>query len=545
MTVAIDYINIGLGFLEGFALIISPCILPILPIILAGSLEGSKKRPLGIVLGFILTFSLFTFFSRALVRYSGIDLSIIRYASFILLLLFGLVMLSTYLTELFARLTRRFANVGHSLGGQEGFKSGVIFGGLVALIWTPCAGPILAAVIVQTVIQQTTLSSFLVILAFGLGAAVPMLLIALLGRSVMERLHFFKKKTVLFRKILGVIIILSVGYMVYGEGAASPLVSSSSQTQQAKLIDGLYHSYSAPKIEGIDAWINSSPLTLEQLKGKVVLIDFWTYSCINCVRTFPYLKDWYAKYHKEGLEIIGVHAPEFEFEKNVNNVKNAVEKYEIKYPIALDNHFVTWRNFNNSYWPAHYLIDKNGKVVYQHFGEGEYATTENNIRFLLGLNGVVAEKKETPIFAATPETYLGFARMDNYASPESITHNKMATYTFPESLASNQWALQGTWIVTPQNIISAGENAALKIHFNARKVFVVMGNATGFPIRVKLMLNGETVVNEKGKDVSKSVITVDHHGLFEAIVLPRASNGILQLNPSAPGLEVYTFTFGG
>ncbi|MHB1947606.1 MAG: cytochrome c biogenesis protein DipZ [Gammaproteobacteria bacterium] len=546
-----DLINIGLGFLEGFALIISPCILPILPIILAGSLEGSKRRPLGIVTGFVLTFALFTFFSRKLVQYSGIDLALIRHISFAVLFLLGVIMISTYLSEKFARLTQRLANVGVSSGTQpkEGFYSGMVFGGLIGLVWTPCAGPILAAVIVQTVIQTTSLSSFFIVLAFGLGAAIPMLIIALFGRGIMAKMTFFRNRAELLRKLVGVVIIASVFYMIYADSLTLSFAKTSvNQTQNTALINGVLEPYPAPEIAGITAWINSSPLQISQLKGKVVLIDFWTYSCINCLRTLPYIKDWYAKYHDKGFEIIGVHSPEFDFEKNLENVKSAVAQDGIKYPIALDNNFATWRNFNNSYWPAHYLIDKNGNVVYEHFGEGEYATTENNIRFLLGLNQTANPAnfgEEANYGAQTPETYLGYARMENYASPEAITHNHPAKYTFPASLDENQWALQGSWNVTSQNIVSAENNASLRMHFNARKVFIVMGNTTGFPIEVKLMLNGQPVTHEKGKDVVNSRLIVKNNRLYEAIVLPHPSSDILQLTASAPGLEVYTFTFGG
>src|SRR5579862_5118600 len=379
-----DVVNIGLGFLEGFALIISPCILPILPIFLAGSLTGSKKRPFGIIIGFVLIFALFTFFSRKLLQYSGIDSNLIRDASFIILILLGVIMLSTYLTDKFGQLTRRLANTGSTFSvvnnPQGGLISGILFGGLIAIIWTPCAGPILAAVIVQTVIQKTNLLSFLTLVAFGIGAATPMLLIALFGRKIMEKLGSLKRHTTLYRKILGIIIILSVGYMIYLEGGISTAHADEiNNTLPLSLQNGLATPYIAPSIDGIDAWINSEPLQINDLRGKVVLIDFWTYSCINCMRTLPYLNDWYRKYHDKGLVIIGVHTPEFDFEKNLDNVKNAVLQDGIKYPVALDSHFVTWQKYNNQYWPAHYLIDKKGYVVYTHFGEGEYDITENNI----------------------------------------------------------------------------------------------------------------------------------------------------------------------
>lgn len=545
-----DILTIGLGFLEGIALIISPCIWPVLPFILAGSLEGSKKRPLGIVFGFVLTFSLFTFFSRSLVRYSGIDLTLIRDMSYLLLLLLGIVMMSTYLSEKFSRFTRRIANTGSSFSTNQrgGFFSGILFGALIGLIWTPCAGPILAAVIVQTVIQTSSLISFLIVVAFGIGAAIPMLLIALFGRAIILKSKFIQTRGELLRKILGAIVIASVLYMIYGESLSFSFGNStSSDIENPRLVDGLSVPYAAPEIAGIEAWVNSPPLRIEQLKGKVILVDFWTYSCINCVRTLPYLKDWYSKYHKNGFEIIGVHTPEFEFEKNLTNVKNAVNKFAIKYPVALDNNFVTWQHYANRYWPAHYLIDKNGVVVYQHFGEGSYNETENNIRFLLGLNAakLTQEKSGNSEDAQTPETYLGYARMENFASPEPMLRNKAMVYSFPNTLSLNEWALQGSWLVSSQKIMSAQADAKLKINFTARKVYVVMGNSTDSPIQVKVSLNDKAIDTEKGKDIVSSTITVDRHDLYEVIALPSSSYGVLQLTASAPGLEIYTFTFGG
>ena len=532
-----DITNIFLALIEGFGLIISPCILPVLPLILAGSLAGNKKHSIGIVAGFVLAFALFTFFSRQLVILFATDLTIVRYISFGLLILFGLIMLSNKLGNSFARLTQKLADVGmkFSKNQEKGFVSGLLFGGLVGLIWTPCAGPILAAVIVQTIIQKTTLNSFLIILAFGIGAAIPMLLIALLGKKIMSRMQFFKVHSEMIRKILGMIIIASVFYMLYGESWSFSFKQSTNVTQDT-LVHGLLRPYSAPNIQGIDQWINSPPLTIEQLKGKVVLIDFWAYSCINCIRTLPYLKDWYAKYHDKGFEIIGVHSPEFDFEKNVNNVKNAVSSNGIKYPVALDNQFVTWQNYNNHYWPAHYLIDKNGYVVYTHFGEGDYDITENNIRYLLGLNKTsLPEVNETASFTETPETYLGYARMENYASPEAITYDQSAIYHFPETLKENQWALSGAWKVTAENV-STGKESSIKIHFNARKAFVVMGSGTGFSIPVKIFLNDKLVENGN--------ISVMSHKLYEAVVLESVSSGILQITAFEPGLEIYTFTFG-
>jgi cytochrome c biogenesis protein CcdA/thiol-disulfide isomerase/thioredoxin len=547
-----DLVNIGLGFLEGFALIISPCILPILPIVLAGSFTGSKKRPLGIITGFVIFFALFTFFSRKLVLYSGIDLNLVRHIAYGILLVLGIIMLSSYLTEKFASLTRRLANTGSTLStannSQGGFGSGVIFGALIAVIWTPCAGPILAAIIVQTVIQQTNLASFLTIVAFAIGAATPMLIIALFGRKIMNNLGIFKSHTSFFRKLLGVIIIASVIYMIYAEGGINVAsATTSNATAASSLQSPLAKPYAAPEIGGITAWINSPPLSIAELKGKVVLIDFWTYSCINCVRTLPYVKDWYDKYHDKGLVIIGIHTPEFDFEKVLTNVQNAVIRDGIKYPVALDNQFVTWRNFNNAYWPAHYLINKNGEVVYTHFGEGDYDVTENNIRFLLGVDSAVPA---TTVTAATnnpnetPETYLGYHRAKTYQGVETVVQDKSAKYTYPNTALSGAWALQGNWIINSDRIISDGTDSSIKFNVNARKVYIVMGNSTGKTINVKLMWNGEPVTANKGKDVEDSQIKVDNHSLYEAVILDKPQSGTIELTASAPGLELYTFTFG-
>lgn len=547
-----DLLNIGLGFLEGFALIISPCILPILPIILAGSLTGGKKRPLGIITGFITVFSLFTFFSRKLVEYSGVDLNLIRHLSYGLLLLLGLVMMSTHLSEKFTLLTQRLANIGSNWSSfnksQEDYFSGLIFGGLVALIWTPCAGPILAAVIVQTVLQKTNFMGFLTIIAFAAGAAGPMLIIAIFGRSIMPKFGFFKTRAFLFRKLLGALIITAVGYMIFfADTTPVSLTKVMNAKEAVALQQGLLQPYPAPAIGGITAWINSHPLQLSDLKGKVVLIDFWTYSCINCIRTLPYLKDWYAKYHDQGLVIIGIHTPEFDFEKELANVKAAVIQDGILYPVALDNKFVTWQNFKNSYWPAHYLINKKGEVVYTHFGEGAYEVTENNIRFLLDLKEPIpahTTKEDRSSATLTPETYFGYARAQNFSSPEAVVKDQTAHYSFPAKLATDAWALQGAWTIYSKKIVSAGKAASLKLHFSAKKVFIVMGSANGKPLAVNLLLDGKPLSSQKGKDVVNSVIEVSKPTLYEALTLNNSSKGILEVLPSDVGLEIYTFTFG-
>lgn len=541
------FINIILGFIEGFGLIISPCILPILPIFLAGSLTGSKKRPVGIIIGFTLFFSLLVFFSHQLVQYFDINFNWVRDFGYAILLLLGSIMLSNYLTEQFSKITQGFTRIGNFFStandSEGGFWNGLLFGCLIAIIWTPCAGPILAAIIVQTALEKATFVSFLTLTAFALGAAIPMLIISLYGKKLINTFTFFKTRAIIFRKFLGGLIIASVVYMLYFEG----VVVSTSVTPQTgiktstSLIDGLWLTYPAPPIEGIDAWINSPPLHIKDLKGKVVLVDFWTYSCINCLRTLPYIKDWYKRYHKQGLVIIGVHTPEFDFEKKLTNVEAAVKLYGILYPVALDNQYVTWSNYENHYWPAHYLINKKGDVVYKHFGEGDYDITENNIRFLLGVKDLTtfeSTQDNAVSFTQTPETYLGYGRADTSYSP-ILKKDKTVQYHFSPKLSVNAWSLEGLWQVHEEYISAEEANAALKIHFKAGKVYAVMGNNTAKPINVKVILS-----DSNGKKIKENNVLVDKYSIYQLVAQNKFTNGYLLVIVNDPGVQFYTFTFG-
>ena len=263
------------------------------------------------------------------------------------------------------------------------------------------------------------------------------------------------------------------------------------------------------------------------------------------MRTLPHITQWDRKYRDKGLVIIGVSAPEFEFEKNKANVEAAVAAHDIAYPVALDNQLDTWTNFKNRYWPAHYLIDKDGKVVYTHFGEGEYNVTENNIRFLLGLDKIASSPSETAASSRgqTPETYLGNNRASHFSSPEKIGDD-MQTYSLPESLPVDHWALSGKWRIEGERIVAQEAGAKLRFHFNAGKVFLVLGTPEGQSVEATITLNGEAPANASGKDAQGGKLTIDRHTLYELIDQPTARDGMLEITAQTPGLEAYAFTFG-
>ncbi|NNM60188.1 MAG: cytochrome c biogenesis protein DipZ [Legionellales bacterium] len=552
----VNLINYGLAFVEGFALILSPCILPILPIILSGGLTGGKYRPAGIIIGFTLFFAIFSLLSGSLIRHIGLNFDLIRKISYLLIIIFGVILFSDYLSNIFSRLTQSFADTGAAFANKNnnsGFISGVLFGGLVSIIWVPCGGPILAAAIVNMAVQKTFLASFITFLCFAFGSVLPMILIALAGKKIMAKTTLLKKHSHLLRKIFGLIIIMFAIIAGFTGTSAAWIVSKTTNMPSTKALEGntligaLPSSYPAPALNSDTIWLNSPPLTMQALKGKVVLIDFWTYSCINCIRTLPYLKDWYNKYHDKGLVIIGVHAPEFEFEKNVNNVKQAIAQYGIHYPVVLDNNYVIWQHYNNQYWPAHYLIDKNGQVVYQHFGEGLYDETEHNIRILLGLSGTtmpLLENTTSSSIAETPETYLGYARGESYAGIPNALPDAVGTYQFPITLAQDAWALSGKWLIQSESIQSFSNNAAIKIHFFANHVYAVIGSKNGQPIKANILLNGKPLEQSVGKEANQSSFTVSKYNLYPVLNFSQPTEGELELQFDKPGAEVYTFTFG-
>ncbi|PJA45052.1 hypothetical protein CO174_05200 [Candidatus Uhrbacteria bacterium CG_4_9_14_3_um_filter_50_9] len=306
-----------------------------------------------------------------------------------------------------------------------------------------------------------------------------------------------------------------------------------------------------PDIEGIAGWINSDELTQSDLEGKVVLIDFWTYSCINCIRTFPYITEWWSKYQEEDFVIIGVHTPEFEFEKKYDNVVEATVKHGIEFPVALDNDYVTWRNFSNHYWPAKYIFDQQGNLRYTHFGEGAYDETEGVIQALLGVSMDLTEA-EFPDFAniRSPETYFGYWRTENFASNENLVEDVPTTYSLPEALSLNEWALLGEWNIQYQHAEAIGAGAKFQFHYSASVANLVMATSDGTLQDVIVRLDGEVVPTESlGTHIMKDELTggtfvqVEFSDLYE-LIRSEPGEHILEIETLEPGLEIYAITFG-
>lgn len=520
----------GLAFVEGLGLVFSPCILPVLPLILAGGASGDRRKPFGIIIGFILSFTVLALLSRHIFSAAGLRQDIVQKVSFGLLALLGLVMLLPRLEEGFARMARGLAAGAQGVRTGEGFGGGLVMGCLIGVVWTPCAGPVLAAALLQVVRARTDFEAVAVVVSFTLGAAIPMTVIALFGKALAQKVG---GHAVALRRALGAVLVAFAGLGLFGIniGALAPQEDLAPlAAKPGEVVEGLPVSYPAPEVRGVARWINTRPLTREDLRGKVVLYDFWTYSCINCIRTLPHLREWYARYHDLGLEIVGIHAPEFDFERRAENVMAAVARYDIRWPVAMDNDYATWDAFRNRYWPAHYLADRQGNIVYTHFGEGNYNVTEHNIRALLGL-----EKAEgldagaaTTAPGQTPETYLGVLRAAREWEGAE------------EDMPLHGWKLSGGWLRGEEKIVSVADGDTLTLRFYGGRVFLVMATS-GAPVEAEIVLDPP---GNAAADVKDGRVRVDAARHYELVSLPETAEGVLRITARGAGLEAYAFTFG-
>jgi thiol-disulfide isomerase/thioredoxin len=461
----------------------------------------------------------------------------------------------------FSQLSAPIANLGLRIQGESsgnGFGGGIVFGIALGLLWTPCAGPILAAITTLVATQSVSFFTILITLAYSIGAGIPMFLIAYGGSKIIQSSRFLSRHSEGIRQIFGVLMLVTAiaialhWDMILQQQVTrfippiliedNPLVKEEIEKlrdeKKGERESAIHYEASdrlsdfgkAPEIRGITNWINSPPLSLMQLEGKVVLIDFWTYSCINCLRTLPYLKKWYADYKNDGLVIIGVHTPEFEFEKDPKNVAEAASRLGVNYPIAQDNDYKTWGAFHNRYWPAHYLIDKMGHLRMVHFGEGGYAETEEAIRELLGMTVMPIEEQVEVLRPLTPETYLGTLRGIHYTSEIKILPDQTAFYDYKNPLGEDQVGLKGKWKSENERITSESDESYLDLNFLAKNVYLVLSGYSKNPIEVYI------------DDMPYGSILIDGDQKYD---VASVAYGRHKLSLKIPkGISAYAFTFG-
>ena len=593
-----------LAFLGGVLTILSPCILPVLPFVFARTGQPFTRSTLPLLIGMALTFAALATLAAVggawAVRFNDYG----RVLALAILTLSALALLSRRFADW---ITRPFVALGSRLlstqPGEAGVAGSLLVGVATGFVWAPCAGPILGLILTGAALHGPSATTTLLLLAYALGAIVSLAVAASAGNRLLALLKRSFGAGEWLRRSLGVAVLAAVVAIALGwdtgiltrlsvggtnryeaalldrlgaGGGASAMAMSSTTPVSGAMSDGasangmMMTAATAPagpgvegqlpSLAGASGWLNSVPLTPEALRGKVVLIDFWTYSCINCLRALPYVKSWYARYAADGLVVIGVHAPEFPFEKNPENVRRAVRDLGITYPVALDNDYAIWSAFNNKYWPAHYFIDARGQIRGHHFGEGDYGGSEELIRKLLveaGATqlpppgaGVAASGVEAPADEAqvdSPETYLGYERAANFSSPGGAVHNTAHDYGAPAALGLNQWALTGPWRIEAERAVAVGPHAAVQFRFRARDLHLVLGASdAAHPLRFRVSIDGRPPGDDHGSDVQPDGTgAVSTQRLYQLIrqVHPHDEHTFMIEFPDA-GVQAYSFTFG-
>ncbi|KAA0985463.1 cytochrome c biogenesis protein DipZ [Pseudomonas sp. ANT_J28] len=586
-----------LAYLGGVLTIVSPCILPVLPFVFARTGQPFMKSGLPLLAGMALTFALVA--SLAAVG-GGWVVQVNQYGRWLALLFVALFGLTLLLPRLAERLTRPLVAAGSRLSEAAGADArprpgaSFLIGVATGLLWAPCAGPILGLLLTGAALQGASIATTLLLLAYAAGTATSLAVALLLGGKVFAAMKRSIGAGEWLRRGLGAAMLAGVaaialgldtgilarvstastggieqalvgrlaGKSPNGSGAMMAQVPASGSAMKVadKAPGALPIEGNLPSLDGAVQWLNSPPLTVQALKGKVVLVDFWTYSCINCLRTLPYVKAWAEKYRDQGLVVIGVHAPEFAFERDVGNVTKAMKDLGINYPVAIDNDFKIWRAFNNEYWPAHYFADAQGRIRYHHFGEGEYAESERVIQQLLReagavkvADGLINASAEGVQLAPdmnevqSPETYVGYQRAEHFVPETSLVPDRVSAYTAPSQLALNDWSLDGQWNVGSERATSSGPASRIVYRFHARDLHLVLGPGThGKPVRFKVLIDGKAPGEDHGTDVAPDGSgSVTEQRLYQLV---RQSGGvtdrIFSIEFLDPEVSAYAFTFG-
>jgi cytochrome c biogenesis protein CcdA/thiol-disulfide isomerase/thioredoxin len=565
-----------LSYLGGVLTILSPCILPVLPFVFARADQPFLKSGLPLLLGMALTFALVATLAAVGGGWAVHANQYGRILALILLAFFGVTLLSRSLAD---RMTRPLVALGDRMtqGAGSGMGASFILGIATGLLWAPCAGPILGLLLTGAAIQGASASTTFLLLAYAAGAATSLAVALLIGGRVFAAMKKSLGAGEWVRRALGVAVLLGVVAIAFGldTGILTRLSLTNTASLEQRLIDMVHpgkHTTTTrvagsdlpvegqfPSLAGATGWINSPPLTPASLRGKVVLVDFWTYSCINCLRSLPYIRAWAEKYKDHGLVVIGVHAPEFAFERDPDNVRRAVKDLKVTYPVALDNNLAIWQAFNNNYWPAHYFIDAEGRIRAHHFGEGDYDKSEVIIQKLLkeagntNVPGGIVDPNASGALAAadtsdvqSPETYVGYGRGANFAS-DHVAEDKASDYTTPAKLNLNQWGLTGNWTIGKQMTVLNSAPGKVTFRFHARDLHFVLGPANGkTPVRFRVMLDGAAPGAAHGMDTdAQGNGTATTQRLYQLI----RQNGTIADHTFTiefldPGVQTYSFTFG-
>ncbi len=571
-----------LAFVGGVLTILSPCILPVLPFVFSRADQPFRRSGLPLLTGMALTFALVAtaaaFGGHWVVRLNQGG----RYVAIAIFLVLGLTLLFPSLAE---ALTRPLVQAGAKIQGGPSSDISVgksfVLGISTGLLWAPCAGPILGLILTGAAIQGPGVRSSFLLLSYAFGAATSLGIALLAGKKVFSAMKRSLSFDVWIRRALGVAVI--VGVVAIALGWDTNLLTKFSFVNTAKAEEHLVSALGPekpalvpvsaadplpvladegpmPELSGAVGWLNSPPLTTKSLRGKVVVIDFWTYSCINCLRALPYVEGWVEKYKDAGLVVIGVHTPEFAFEKERANVEKAVRDLHITYPVAIDSNYKIWEAFNNQYWPAHYFIDGKGRIRAHHFGEGNYAESERVIQELLKENGATslaggvlnvtgtgAEAASDSKNVGSPETYVGYKRADNFASAEPIAKDSRTTYSSRPRLSLNQWALGGSWKVGEESAVLESVPGKIVFRFHARDLHLVLGpTKNGKPIRFVVKLDGTAPGDDHGADTDATGAgTVQGNRLYQLIRQKGAvEDRTFEIDFLDPGVQAFAFTFG-
>jgi cytochrome c biogenesis protein CcdA/thiol-disulfide isomerase/thioredoxin len=548
-----------LAYAAGVLTILSPCILPVLPFVLAGAGRPLRRGALPMLAGMAVAFAAAASLAAVAGHWAVRAHDWGRIAALTLLAVFALALLwPAWGDRLMRPLMRWGASPALRAAGPVGL--GVATG----LLWAPCAGPVLGLVLATAALNGPNVTTSLLLLSYAAGAASALGLALAAGRPVAVALRASPRAVPWLRRALGGAVLLGVSTIATGTDTRvlARLSAESTRWMEERLLAAWQApqpaSPAAEPFAGATAWLNSPALRQDALRGKVVLAHFWTYSCINCLRSLPYVRAWADKYRDAGLVVVGVHSPEFAFEKNLDNVRRAVRDLHIPYPVAIDSGHAIWRAFDNRAWPALYFLDAQGRVRHEVLGEGRYAESERLIQQLLAESGRTAhpeglvEPRGTGALAPSSgrawsgETYVGFARASNYVPPRGLVADRTHQYVPAATLPLNHWTLAGSWTIQSEQALAQRPHARLAYRFRARDLHLVLGREAGAaPVRFRVRIDGQPPGASHGNDVdAQGEGRIDAHRLYQLVRQPSAGERLFEIEFLDSGAQVYAFTFG-